>query len=317
MTHAVLMALVPWIAMLLASIAALVVLARISRAKWDLRRLVRLHTDQQGSVQSLSFVLTLPLFIWVVMFIVQVSQLMVGQVVVHYAAYAAARAAAVWIAADLSQQDAEEEPNRVGGYLLETTTSDPTTGAVGSIYLLGDSGLKYQKIRHAAVMACMGISPSRALGASYVTETSAVADSLTDAYNALTQSSNGYTSRRIQNKLAYADANTAVEVRFFHSDNEPPLNPLGSDFYSAELGTYFRYNEVGWRDSITVNVKHKLALLPGPGRLLATTQYGAGPASGVSGESSTSVYADTYCYLLTASATIGNEGERSVISYAY
>ena len=44
-----------------------------------------------GSVQTLSFVLTLPIFIMVMMLIVQVSQLMIGLIVVHYAAYAAAR----------------------------------------------------------------------------------------------------------------------------------------------------------------------------------------------------------------------------------
>ena len=50
-------------------------------------------------MQSLSFVLTLPVFILVMMMIVQVSQLMIGIVVVHYAAFAAARSAAVWIPA--------------------------------------------------------------------------------------------------------------------------------------------------------------------------------------------------------------------------
>ena len=50
-------------------------------------------------MQSLSFVLTLPVFIFIMMMIVQVSQLMIGIVVVHYAAFAAARSAAVWIPA--------------------------------------------------------------------------------------------------------------------------------------------------------------------------------------------------------------------------
>ena len=88
MTRAVLLACVPWLLVLIASLGVLYVLARISRARMELGRLRRLHADQQGSAQSLSFVLTLPLFIMVLMFIVQVSQLMIGQVVVEYAAFA-------------------------------------------------------------------------------------------------------------------------------------------------------------------------------------------------------------------------------------
>ena len=62
-------------------------LAGLSRARLELGRLRQLHADQRGSAQSLSFVLTLPLFIMVLLFIVQVSQLMIGKVVVEYAAY--------------------------------------------------------------------------------------------------------------------------------------------------------------------------------------------------------------------------------------
>jgi len=62
-------------------------------------RLRRLHRDEAGNVQSLSFVLTLPIFIMLMMLIVQASQLMIGQVVVEYAAVAAARSAIVWIPA--------------------------------------------------------------------------------------------------------------------------------------------------------------------------------------------------------------------------
>ena len=76
-------------------------MVRLSGLRPRLGRLRRLHRDQAGSVQSLSFVLTLPLFVMVMMLIVQVSQLMIGLIVVHYAAYAAARSAVVWIPANL------------------------------------------------------------------------------------------------------------------------------------------------------------------------------------------------------------------------
>ena len=66
-------------------------------------RLLEAHRCQRGGVQSLAFVLTLPLFIMVCLFIVQVSQLMIAQMVLHYAAFAGARAASVWIAAAVDE----------------------------------------------------------------------------------------------------------------------------------------------------------------------------------------------------------------------
>ena len=65
-------------------------LYRVARRPARFSRLRNLHGDQCGAVQSLSFVLVLPLFVMVMLFIVQVSQLMIGTIVVHYSAYAAA-----------------------------------------------------------------------------------------------------------------------------------------------------------------------------------------------------------------------------------
>ena len=58
----------------------LAVVIRGSGCRLNLRRLGELHRCQKGGVQSLSFVLTLPIFVMIVMFIVQVSQLMIAQV---------------------------------------------------------------------------------------------------------------------------------------------------------------------------------------------------------------------------------------------
>ena len=79
------------------ALVALIVVIRQSGCRLDLRRLGQLHRCQRGGVQSLSFVLTLPVFVMLVMFIVQVSQLMIAQVVVNYAAYGAARSLAAWV----------------------------------------------------------------------------------------------------------------------------------------------------------------------------------------------------------------------------
>ncbi len=105
MARAILTACSPWLVLLLVLILAAWALVRFSRAQLRLGRLLELHRDEVGSVQSLSFVLTLPLFIMIMMMIVQVSQLMIGTVVVHYAAFAAARSAAVWIPAAMAEPE--------------------------------------------------------------------------------------------------------------------------------------------------------------------------------------------------------------------
>ena len=332
MSRAVLMACLPWFLTLLASVALLYVLARASRARFEWRRLLHLHADQHGSAQTLSFVLALPIFIWVLMFIVQVSQLMIGQVVVHYAAFAAARAAAVWIPADLSSQSVSEESNRVVGYSYEAATID-STGASGATYVVDSSGYKYGKIRLAGVLGCLSISPSRNFGVGLSGNNVVVAADLIVAYNAQTQTSAGATKSRIHNKLAFAEANTTVEVRFFHNDAEVPPNVGCSSPATNFVGTMcsdcylistmnstlcFLANEIGWRDPITVKVTHNLALLPGPGRLLAKYLAENDPShfGGQKGESN-NVYTDAYTYQLSAAATIGNEGERPVVSYVY
>ena len=81
------------VALTIAGLLLLLVI-RFSGARFNLKRLARLHRCQRGGVQSLSFVLTLPIFVMIVMFIVQVSQLMIAQVVVNYAAFGAARSLA-------------------------------------------------------------------------------------------------------------------------------------------------------------------------------------------------------------------------------
>jgi hypothetical protein len=322
MGRAVLLACVPWFGWLIVSLAAVFWLAGASRARLNLGRLRRLHADQRGSAQSLSFVLTLPFFVMILLFIVQVSQLMIGTVVVHYAAWAAARAAAVWIPADLSGEDLREGANCISTYSIDVEASAPADGAT---YVVAPSGAKYEKVRAAAVLACLPIAPSRDLGAALSAQAAASADSVVTAYGALSSATTtAKLSKQIRNKLAYASANTAVTIRFFHSNQDPAVNPLGVDFSSARLGTYFRSNEVGWRDPITVTVAHHLALLPGPGRLLARRVVGpAGMADEVSAKigghqgRADNVYTDVYTYDLSAAARIGNEGERSVMPHAY
>ena len=316
MDRAVLQACWPWLALLAASAACAYLLIRLNRSRVRFRRLAGLHGDQRGSVQSLSFVLTLPFFVMIMMFIVQVSQLMIGTIVVHYAAFATARSAVVWIPAGVSL---EESRNCISAYapdleaenqvfpLLDPAHDDYGPAAGGVTYLVEPGSPKFEKISSAAVLACMPISPSRDLGLETPGGSLVPVDAIQTAYAALDPDSdaNARISARLRNKLAYSSRNTEIEIRFYHKNSEPPL-----------VVPRFRFNELGWQDQITVTVKHKLALLPGPGRLLARRVVGP---DGTSDSVSETVGRSgrVYVYPLHASATLGNEGEKSVIPYVY
>jgi hypothetical protein len=357
----------PWLAVLAVSVLIAYFLVRASGARLQLGRLRQLHREQAGGVQSLSFVLTLPVFILVMLLIVQMSQLMIGAMVVHYAAFAAARSAIVWIPADLSRLDPAEGPNCIGSYQpdpdaalqvfpaipvwMEVTDNNgvsygwhyvgqgPVDGGV--TYRVAPSGPKYEKILSAAVLACMPISPSQ--GAGYDldasppllqasappgnTSASAAGLILEEAYRSMSPSSAGIPAvpERLRNKLAYSLNNTTVELRFYHQNYEPPLKmdpdgtPLGPYIIGPEPYE-FANNELGRQDLAIVKVTHHLALLPGPGRMLA--RYGllgqnARNDAEMRRASNVSVYKDTYSYAITASAALNVEGEKSVISYVY
>lgn len=190
----------------------------------------------------------------------------------------------------------------------------------GLTYIVAPQGAsaKYEKIFTAAVLACMPISPSRDLGISPQGAGPSVAAAVKKAYAAMSpaSASNPRINARIDNKLAYAMQNTRIEVRFFHSNSEPPLRDYTwwvRDNRGQSVG--YAQNELGWRDPITVTVRHNMALLPGPGRFLARTNQHMDRDEVA--ETIQSVGSDdgVYKYPLSATATLGNEGEKSVIPY--
>jgi hypothetical protein len=317
MGREMLMACLPWALLLLGCIIALCLIARLNHARLAPRRLLALHADQHGGAQSLSFVLTLPIFIMLLLFIVQVGQLMIGQIAVEYAAFAAARAAAVWIPADLPGM---EGANCISSFAFDPQAAnqdipeiDPNAAdygpSPGGVYYIVASGSpKYEKIASAAVLGVMPVCPSRDLGFGSQTQWPTAAAALQSLYTSMAPSAATQPAamRRIENKLAYALANTSVEIRFYHPNSEPPLQLT---YFLPEDPDEFRFNELGWQDQVTVTVRHNLAMLPGPGRLLA--KYGLG----ITGRSGSDVYADVYTYPLSAKATIGIEGEKPVIPY--
>jgi uncharacterized membrane protein YgcG len=348
MTRAVLQAWLPWLAVLVACFVVARVLLRLSGGRLRLGRLRSLHRDERGAVQGLSFVLTLPLFIMIILFIVQVSQLMIGIVVVHYAAYAAARSASVWIPARLPG----EPENRISAYAADPDApdqvfpildpEDPNYGPAdgGVTYVVAPGSVKFNKIATAAVMACMPISPSRSKGFTLEGENALAADALKTLYAGMAPSSNSNARipLRLENKLAWSLQNTTVEMRFFHKNEEPPLRT----YLEEDALEEFAYNELGWQDQVTIKVQHNMALLPGAGRLLAgyvlgyhkgdrastsasssssSSSSGSSSAgrssSSASGSSGSQTSYGQSSYPLRASITMGIEGEKLVIPYTY
>lgn len=328
MHRAVLEACLPSLLALAAAFALLALLMRVSRRKVSPReiwqRMRQLHHCEQGAVQSLSFVLTLPFFIVICLFIVQVSQLMIGVMVVHYAAYASARAAVVWI------------PAGVDG--LSQNKLGPPITADSPVLLTGDGALvrenfKYRKIFEAAALACAPISPSRNVGYTPDDLSSGSVLVMKELYESLSPESarNTRIPDRIENKLGYSFQNTAVRVEFrdkntypgpTYNPRVPVRDPDSGEVVRDASGRVVRTwdpHEVGWEDPVRVLVTHELALLPGPGRVLAKHLVRSDDQPDRVAERIDSAPTTTrerlYTTSIVASATLTNEGFKSVIPY--
>jgi hypothetical protein len=319
MLQAALVSCWPWVVALALTCAAIAALVQGPMSKvqgrwkefstWDFRLwTLDLHRDQRGSVQSLSFVLTVPVFIMLMMLAVQITQLMIGEIMVNYAAYAAARAASVWVPARIGDPIAMPQPLELANWLnLRTITGTDVTGGAATI------SPKAVQIYRAAALACVPIAPSRDLG--LVNANDPTTQSLLAMFAAYSTSAqtNSRLPMRLANKWAYASQATMVQISTFHRQygtalssyqNEPPL----WDSEPIDPERYYKPTELGWRDEITVKVTHNFALLPGPGRLLAKS----GSAGNRIGQIS-----NVYFVPLSASATMVPEGDKSIAPYVY
>ena len=341
MHRAILEACLPCLLALAASFAALSAVVRLSGARWNWRRLRRLHACEKGGVQSLAFVLTLPIFIVIVLFIVQVSQLMIGTMVVNYAAFAAARSASVWVAANVvGDGDTIDEPANVlplpfaddNPVLLVSAGSTLAEGANTYVWecYAGGSGagsafrsVKYEKVFAAAAMACVPLAPSRDLGNENTLYTGPIVETAKSLYRTMVpgSQSNQRIPKRLENKIAYSFGNTAVRLAYVDKDSlQGPTYKVnfvpgldGQPIYTPIE------NEVGWQDPLTVTVTHNFALLPGPGRFLSKFLVRAdGRPDLVSpriAQQTASNNERLYTTPIWASATMTNEGFKSVMPY--
>lgn len=325
MTRQLVIELSPFIGWMAAAVAGLALLARLSRARWDWAQLARVHRDERGAVQSLSFVLTVPVYVMLLLFIIQLSQLTIAKVMVEYSAFVAARSAMVWLPASMG--NGVEGLNQVRELSFVRYEEDDN-GLLYAVYRVNPASAKHHRIWYATVSALLPIAPSRDAGAVEHAESRAALASIEKAYLAAapSQASNPRISTRLRRKLAYAWNNTALEIFVRHRQNEPPLET--QHIFSPFEPAYWP-GEFGWHDQIIVQVRHDFALLPGPGRLLAKRITNSSTSSGSTsgGSVGSSVPAvdriapqirqkgNQHVYSLTATATLHGEGQKPVIPF--
>ncbi|HVJ68025.1 MAG TPA: hypothetical protein VM510_08585 [Caulifigura sp.] len=293
--------------------------AALVRATFDRRPgrqmvpVVGLHRDERGGVQSLAFVMTFPLLILIVLFIVQLSQLLIGVVTVQYAAFAAARAASVWIPAATA-----DGVSPAGGRVTNANQLPPGMSAGVDFTIDGATvdaagSRKLREIWSAAALGCVSISPSRATTSP---RTSLLASPTSSALTAIIRgmdanaAANGRLVQRLANKASYSFSNTSVVLHFDDRSSSPSptgeiatYNPIGHPSVAVVPA------EVGWQDPVRVTVKHQFALLPGPARWLV---------KGIANSDGRIVQENgVYKTTLSASATMTIEGLQSLRPRTY
>ena len=285
--------------------------ARCSGAQFRFCRLREVHRCEAGGVQSLAFVLTLPVFILILLFIVQVSLLMMGVMTVNYSAFAAARSAAVWIPAQTNPTIPDQNVLPPG-----ILPNQPFRLDVG----VAQASRKYSEIFDAATLACVSMAPSRDLGS---TDFGLLGSTRTDEaalalYGVLepNSSSNSRLPQRLRNKIAYSRQNTVLQITFIDKNSGvTPGSTDGPTYNPPTIHTHTHIDsEVGWQDPVTIEVQHRFALLPGPGRFLAALLV---QPDGSLDQIAPRIQYDNGVHkiLLTASATLTVEGIKSSRPY--
>ncbi len=200
--------------------------------------------------------MTLPLLIGSILLMIQLTQVLLGVMTVQYAAFSAARSAAVWIPTRIDSQNLSE--NEVDTLIIRGRPIDLTPD-------LRAGSPKFQEIFAAAAQSCVAISPARTVDGPRAGP-SEVAEAV-DAFLLFQQLGNDPRIARwrtaMGNRWSYSFANTQVRLAFL---TQPRLTPTYNPVNHPVVP--YRDDEVGWDESVTVVVQHEVSLVPGPGRLL-------------------------------------------------
>ena len=193
----------------------------------DFRRVWFRGEGSEAGTATIEFALVFPILLVFILLLVQVTLLMVGNLYVHYAAFAATRAAIVQIP--------------------RNTTDEPTN----VIWPRNPGMEKYRAIRRAAIFALVPVSGRSSGDADSVGDVSppAYVDALREHFAQGQGEQPAWVDSLIEEKVRYAATNTTIELLVYDEDAQPPdFKPL-SYFYTF-----------GPRDPVTVRVGHRFDL---------------------------------------------------------
>lgn len=216
-----------------------------------------LHRCQDGGVQSLALVLTMPLLVGTLLLVIQLAQILVAVMTVQYAAFAASRSAVVWVTS-ATDDSIVAGPNEIlthGGAERWVEVSPD----------LRQSSRKYREIYAAAAQACVAIAPARQIAGprADAIETDQAVEAFLVFQQLQADPREGRWRLAVGNRWSYAFANTQVRVKFAGQPRySPTYNPVDHPVREYDP------REVGWDESVTAVVRHEVAILPGPGRWL-------------------------------------------------
>ncbi|MCE9592519.1 MAG: pilus assembly protein [Planctomycetes bacterium] len=227
--------------------------------------------DHDGTA-TIEFTLVLPILLFTVLLLAQTTMVMVGNIYVHYAAFAATRSAIVMIPADF-----EGEPEN-------------------SIVNAPDNP-KFERIRRAAAFALTPVSGRMTQGV-------AAADDLVPAftahYDSYKTTAPAWVASRLADQYRYADAATDISVmRTIFSLSQPDT----VSFAALPEGAAYVF---GPKEPVTVRVTHKLYLaIPYIGALFADGRLedAESPTTTLSGSGEGARYS-----LVSSQYTLVNEG---------
>lgn len=204
--------------------------ARGTRFWRKARRLVfgpalRFGKDQRG-VATVEFVLAFPVLLFLVLMLLQTAMLMVGRAYVHYAAFAATRAAVSQIPADLGVSGGEPR----------------------NVVVTGLASPKYEAILRAAVVAVTPVS-GRSNDATSLVDVEETRSGLEDYLRNAGMRRPNWVDRLFSDRLRYAAEHTQIDLWTLSEDGESFIELSDNAVH-----------EFGPLDAVTVRVEHDLAL---------------------------------------------------------
>ncbi len=183
-------------------------------------------SDNDAGVATIEFALVMPVVLFLMLVLIQTMLLMAGQLFVHYAAYAAVRAAIVQIPRDLSQR-----------------------GEPINVISIGSSRGKFGAIEQAAVLAVMPVSGR---DDSSQVDGEGFASALRQHYELLGETTPRWVDTLAAERYCYAAEHTQIELIEIITDAEGDtvlMRPITSGQY-----TY------GMKDPVAVRVEHRFNL---------------------------------------------------------